>query len=125
MNDQEKSFTRDVYEESKQYINLKIELARLQLVEKIAEIGSGGVLFGVFAILALMIFVFLSIILWQFFKDLIGNEILASLAQILVYCIFGFFLYIFRDKLVLKPVSNLIVKTLLKEEYKNRGGDDE
>lgn len=92
----------------KQYVNLKIDATLLAISQKL----SNAIAFFVFAIIMAFVFIFLSLFLSLSLAEWLANELnrpgIGNLLVSGIYLILGIFVYAFRTKLILDPISKNI-----------------
>lgn len=94
-----------------EYVDLKLEEAKLTAIEKSAPIAASLVLGAVMLTLGLITFVFLGMALAKFFADLTQNEALGFLLCAGVFLIFLIILALFFKNLV-RSTARKIAKAL-------------
>lgn len=104
-----------IIDQAEQLINTKTELYSLKLSGKVARLMA-SLIFQIFLLLLVMIILFLltmGLSLW------LGEGLGSSYGGFLivggVLAIIGLMVYLFRHKMVLKPIINTVISQLLKE----------
>ena len=115
---------KNLINETKEYVNLRVELARLLFSEKVAEMSSRLVLIAIFGVFILMVLLFLSIISWLFLETVFNSHIIAAFVQLGIFAIIICALWFFRKPLIIRPVGNYIVKLLLNDDSENSNGKE-
>ncbi len=115
---------KNLIDETKEYVNLRIELTRLLFFEKVADVSSRMILAAIFGVFALIIILFLSIIAWLFLVDLFSNYLVAAAVQLGVYIIIVFLAWIYRKVLIINPVKSYIIKLLYSDDSDNMDGKE-
>src|SRR3954468_8062996 len=102
-----------LFSQTKDYIDNRLELYKLKLVDKTSGIASsiisGVVLFVVFFIF----FVILNIGIALLIGDLVGKSYLGFLILAAVYAIVGLVLFSKRDKIFKTPLTKVIIGKFL------------
>ena len=106
----------DLTEEARRYIQLKIDLFKLDLTEKLATLTTTLLLSIIFFIVFLFFTLFLSLAFIFWFKEYAGDACLGAMIVAGVYALIGFIVYLFRNKLFLNRVVEQISKVLIEEE---------
>jgi hypothetical protein len=101
------------------YINNQIELAKLMAIEKVAIGISNAVTFTVLAFLGLFFIIFFSITLAIGLSMLLGSYLMGFLIVTLLYLILALLLLFNKQKWMIEPISNKIIKNAL-EDYNNQ-----
>lgn len=113
---EEKNKIEDLFTDSKEYLETRIELAKLQAVEKSSEIASSAVVGLLLLLFFTIVFLFGSIALAFFLSEKTGQYSTGFLAVAGIYLVIGFILYLARESWIKKPVSNMIIHKMLKED---------
>jgi hypothetical protein len=107
-----------IFKRIKKYIEIKYDLARLDITEKTIIVISVVVEVFIIVILSSVILLVLSLSLANYLGECWGSTGLALLAvagiDLLLLLIFIFF----RDKFVLKPLSKKLIHNLVKQDSK-------
>ena len=101
-------------ERLEKYIRATFELYKLKAVDKLADIVSSLVARLVVALFAVMFFLMVNIAVSLWVGELLGKTYLGFFAVSGLYALLGIIFYVFRDRLIRKPVSDAIVKEALK-----------
>ncbi len=112
----------------KQYIDLKAEHYKLSFVEKISLLIGQIVLMFFIAIFVLTLVLLAIVISYSLLLSLIGVPWIVALIEIGSVALLLTLLLVFKDKLVIEPVANAVIKTLLggqNESSKKEEDDDE
>ena len=105
-------------ENVKDYINLRIDLAKLILTEKIAKLASFFLIAVIFFILAMFLLLFLSMAFVFWFGE-IGPAWLGALIVTAVYILGGIFIYVRRHQVFINPLVSHLTKILMEEKDEN------
>lgn len=107
------SLIESLFEQTKEYVDNRIELFKLKLVDKTSNVASyivaGLVLFIVFFIF----FIIFNIGLALLIGDLIGKSYAGFLILAAIYAIAGLVLFSKRSKFFKSPVSGMIIRKFL------------
>jgi uncharacterized membrane protein YqjE len=106
-------------ENVKDYVNLRIDLAKLILTEKIARLAAFFLIAVIFFILAMFLLLFLSIFFVFWFGDMIGPSWAGALIVTVFYVLFGLFIYFRRHQLFINPLVSHLTKILMEEKDEN------
>jgi hypothetical protein len=106
------------------YINNQIELAKLMAIEKVAVGISNAVTLTVIAFLGLFFIIFFSITLAIGLSLLVGSSLLGFLIVTLLYLFLALLLLFNKQKWMIEPISNKIIKNAL-EDYNNQNKQQE
>lgn len=109
----------DLTENIKDYVNLRIDLAKLIITEKIAKLASFFLIMVVFFILGMFLILFLSLGFVFWFGDTIGPFWLGTLIVTAVYLIGGGIIYLKRHELFINPLVTQLTKILMEEKDEN------
>ena len=107
------SLIESVFSQSKDYIDNRLELYKLKLIDKTSSVASsvisGLALFVVF----FMFFVVLNIGIALLIGDLVGKSYVGFLILAAFYAIVGLVLFSKRDKIFKTPVTKMIIGKFL------------
>jgi hypothetical protein len=106
----------DLTEDAKKYIQLKIDLFKLNLTEKLAMLTTTLLLSIIFFIVFLFFTLFVSLAFIFWFKDHAGAAWAGALIVAGFYILIGLIVFLFRDKLFLNRVVAQISKILIEED---------
>jgi phage-related holin len=109
-----------LYEKAKEYTNTSLDLYKLTAVDKTAEVVSSLSFRLAFLFLAAFISLFFNIGLSLYLGELLENNAAGFFIVSLFYLLFTLLLYVFREKWIKIPVSNLIIKELLYSKRKGK-----
>ena len=101
-------------QETKEYLDLKYDIARLDITEKIVVLFSVFYSFMIFIILVPGIFMFLSFALAYYLGLIFGGYHWGFLAVGGLYFIIAIIFLIFRKRLITKPLVRFLSKLILK-----------
>ena len=100
----------------KEYINIRAEIIKLSAADKAATVLA-MIMFGfIVALLALLSIIFGGQALGYYFSTLTGNIYSGFLIVTGLYLVIGFIFVSFREKLVINPIRNTIIRQLLSNE---------
>lgn len=109
-----------LYEKAKEYTNTTLELYKLTAVDKAAEVISSLSFRIAFLLIAAFFTLFFNIGLSLYLGELLDSNAAGFFIVSLFYLVFAVLLYIFRQKWIKTPVSNLIIKELLYSKRKEK-----
>ena len=99
------------------YFNARIELIKLQLVEKTTSIFSIVISILIIIPFFMLAFLFLSIALAHFFSELWGHEYAGYLTVTLIYLVTGLLLIRFRQSWLVRPLQNSLIKQIFIKKH--------
>ncbi|MEO6961349.1 MAG: phage holin family protein [Puia sp.] len=105
---------KSLIEKSQDYLETKIEIAKLKTVDKSSDALSSLVVLMSMIFLGLLCFLFISIALALYLGFLLGSAYTGFLIVGGFYGIVLWILYLLRDKWIKTPVTNLLIKKMLK-----------
>jgi uncharacterized membrane protein YqjE len=106
-------------ENVKDYINLRIDLAKLILTEKIARLASFFLIAVIFFIFAMFLLLFLSIFFVFWFGDTIGPAWAGALIVTAFYILCGVLIYFKRHAFFINPLVTQLTKILMEVKDEN------
>jgi len=98
------------------YLKTSVQLFKFKTTDKVAEVLSNLTSGLIILILITLLFVNLNIGIALLIGDLLGKIWLGFLILSGFYGLAGILIYIFRNSWIKKPISNSVIKLLLKEE---------
>ncbi len=109
----------DLYDKSEKYAVTSIDLIRLYIIEKTADVVSSLTMLFVLAIFITMFALFVNISIGLFLGELLGGDYIGFLIVSGFYLMAGLVIFFFRKKIIQKPISDLIISKLLKTKIKD------
>lgn len=106
----------DLADNIKKYVRLKIDLLKLDIVEKTSKLVSLLVITLVFFLLFLFFILFISMAFIFWFRDHVGQEWAGTLIMAGFYIVIGILVWIFRFRLFVNPVISRISKILFEKD---------
>ncbi len=106
-------------ENVKDYVNLRIDLAKLILTEKIVRLASFFLIAVIFYILAMFLFLFLSLSFVYWFGNDIGPAWLGALIIAAVYILIGVLIWVKRHQFFINPLVMHLTKILMEDKDEN------
>lgn len=100
----------------KEYINTRVELAKLTIAEKTSQIVSQLIAVSIVALFLLFVLVFGSIAGAWALSDWIGKPYAGFLIVAGIYLVLGIIVWVARGRLLLYPIMNAIIKQLQKKD---------
>jgi hypothetical protein len=113
MSDSAISF-QSLIEKSQDYLETKMEIAKLKTIDKSSDVLSALVVLISVLFLGLLCFLFISIGLALYLGSLLGSPHTGFFIVGGLYGILLLIIYLLRDKWIKTPVSNLVIKKMLK-----------
>jgi len=107
-------------ENIKDYVNLRIDLAKLIITEKLAKLVSFFLIAVIFFILAMFLLLFISLAFVYWFDAAIGSSWVGALIVTAVYVMGGILIYIKRHEFFINPLVTQITKILMEEKDENK-----
>lgn len=104
--------TNDIFNNAKNYINLKLDLYNLILNEKLAKISSFFFTLASLIILFSLFLFFISFSFVYWYGETKGELHHGFFIVGVFYLIVGFFVFIFRKKMILNPLISKLTKML-------------
>jgi len=109
----------DLTDQVRNYVQLKIDLFKLNLTEKLATLTTTLLISIIFFLVFLFFTLFISLAFIFWFREYAGDAWVGSLIVAAFYILVGILVYLLRDKLFLNRVVVQISKILLEEEEEN------
>jgi hypothetical protein len=109
----------DLTENVKDYVNLRIDLAKLILTEKLAKLAAFFLIAMIFFILAMFLLLFLSLAFVFWFGADVGPAWLGTLIITSVYVLVGVLIYVKRYQYFINPLVKQLAKILMEDKDEN------
>jgi len=110
-----KTHLDELFSDIKEYLIIRQNLFKLMLVEKVSgaasTIMSGAILFGIF----LLCILFISLALAYIIAYFTGELYIGFSAMALFYLLILIILYKFRNKLMIDPFRDAMIRNMMKE----------
>jgi hypothetical protein len=106
-------------ENVKDYVNLRIDLVKLILTEKIAKLATFFLIAIIFFILAMFLLLFLSLSFVYWFGNDLGPIWVGALIVAAFYVLGGVLIYFQRHNLFINPLVSQLTKILMEEKDEN------
>lgn len=106
-------------ENVKDYVNLRIDLAKLIITEKLAKLVSFFLIAVIFFILAMFLLLFLSLAFVYWFGSDIGPAWLGALIIAALYILGGLVIYVKRHEFFINPLVTELTKILMEDKDEN------
>jgi len=120
MQDNKEKNIEDILSDAKDYIETRIEYARLQMVEKASKIFADLLTSATVTICFGLAFLFGSITLALFLSDVLGSFSMGFGCVSLIYLIVAIVVYLTKDKYIEKAIVNMAIR-----KYFNKLADKE
>ncbi len=107
---------RSIFDQSKTWLRLELEYAKLTIAEKLTLLMSTLIIGFVCLLLGVVVLIMLAFSLAEAFR-LIMNPALAYLSTAGVICLLLILLYLLRKPLLLNPIARLITKVFFDSKH--------
>ncbi|MFC4740988.1 hypothetical protein ACFO3U_13375 [Flavobacterium ponti] len=107
-----------LYEKAKEYVDLNIELFRLNAIDKAADVLSSLFARLILIMVVAMFTLFINIALSLYIGKQLGEMYLGFLIVSGIYLVLSILVYYFSDKMLKLPLTNLVIAKLLKTKAK-------
>lgn len=107
---------RNIFEQSKTWMKLEVEYAKLSLAEKLTMLMSSLVLGFVCLLLGMVVLIILALSLAELYKDIMSPALayLSTAGSIVVLLAL---LFIFRKPLLLNPIARLLTRVFFDKKH--------
>jgi hypothetical protein len=109
-----------LFTQSKDYIDTRLELFKLKLVDKTSSIASAVVTGVVLFVIFFIFFVVFNIGIALLIGDLVGKSYLGFLILAAFYAIAGLVLFASRNKIFKTPISGMLINKFVKDGTKQK-----
>lgn len=107
---------RSILEQSKSWLKLEVEYARLTIAEKVTVLMGSLILGFVCLLLGMVVLIVLALSLAEAFK-LLMNPALAYLSTAGAICLLLALLFLLRKPLLLNPIARLITRVFFDKKH--------
>ena len=107
---------KQIIEEIKSYANLRFDLIRLELLEKLSKIISLILLVVVCIIISIIVFTYLSILLLLWLNDVFSSMIPGVCIVAGIYAITLAIMIVLRKKIFLNPIVGALSKIIFSDK---------
>ena len=107
---------RSIFDQSKTWLRLELEYAKLTVAEKLTLLMSSLILGFVCLLLGVVVLIMLAFSLSEAFR-LIMNPALAYLATAGAICVLLALLYLLRKPILLNPIARLITRVFFDKKH--------
>jgi hypothetical protein len=105
------------FDDFKEYLDARSELAKLQVVKKTAGITAGAIALLIIMPFFVLAFLFVSITMAHVFAELWGHEYAGYLTVTLLYTLTGILLVKFRKRWLITPLTNRMIQQILSNHH--------
>ncbi len=109
---QPKNTLESLFESTSNYVETRVELAKLKTVKKSSDVFSTLATKFIIGCVGFIFLMLLNIALGLWLGELLGKTYYAFFLLAFTYFIIGLILYISRDKWIKSPLANTIIKKL-------------
>ena len=117
-NDKSIDTLEELFKETKKYLSLQGEYAKLNLTQKLAILLSYLMLILILAILGAMALYYFSFMLVYALNSLVGSLVLSYAIVGCTLLAMAFIIYLLREKLIFRPTVNFLAHLFL-EDHNN------
>jgi len=94
------------------YVNDRLEITKLDMIEKSSKVFSGVVTSISIVVIALIFLLFLSVTLALFLGNLLDSYTLAFGIVSMIYLVIGLVVYFFKRSLITNPVLTALIRKM-------------
>ena len=111
---------KQILNEVKSYANMRFDLLRLELLEKLSKIISLILLVVVCIIISIIVFTYLSILLLLWLNDVFSSMIPGVCIVAGIYALALAIMIIFKNKIFLNPIVSALSKIIFSDKQPNQ-----
>lgn len=119
--DSNKNLLEDLYASLKEYLNMRIDEAKLSLSESLAVLFGKIILFVLLAIIGAIAFGFLASAFSDWMGTLLGSKALGALITGGAFLLLMLIVYLFRNKLFTDGMVRMFINMLFKNSGDGKG----
>lgn len=116
MNESPKDSLNELIGSLKEYVETKVEIAKLQLADKAGTAVGSMISFIILLILVSLVVIFASISVAFIISEYYGKNYAGFAIVAGFYLLAAIIIYSGRDKLINRPVTNSFIKSMFKDE---------
>lgn len=105
-----------LFKKGKEYVDINLELIKLNSIDKIADILSSLVSRMVLFVFVVMFILLINIALSLYLGELLGKDYLGYLVVAIAYLFLIIIVNHHRDRIIKMPITNLVIAKLLKSK---------
>ncbi|MCW2119995.1 hypothetical protein [Flavobacterium sp. 7A] len=105
-----------LYEKAKNYAEVNLELAKLNTIDKTADVVSSLLARLLVIMVVAMFLLFFNITIGLYLGEVLGTDYLGFLVVSSIYLILALILHFKRDSIIKVPLTNVIIAKLLKSK---------
>ncbi len=109
----------ELTENIRRYINLRIDLVKLVLTEKLARMATVFLLINILFIVCMFLLLFLSFGFIYWYGEMVGPMWEGALIVAGIYLLIGLIILVFRVPIIMNPLIRQISKVLMEEKDEN------
>ena len=109
-----------LYDKAKKYTETSMELFRLNAIDKTADVSSSLMARMAIVMVVAMFTLFINIGISLFIGKMMGEYYLGFMIVSLFYLIVAIVLYLFSNRLIKIPITNLVIEKLLKTKVNHQ-----
>jgi len=109
----------ELTENVRRYINLRIDLVKLVLTEKLARMATVFLLINILFIVCMFLLLFLSFGFIYWYGEMVGPMWEGALIVAGMYLLIGIIILVFRVPFIMNPLIRQISKVLMEEKDEN------
>jgi uncharacterized membrane protein len=113
--EEEKSFTRKIYEQVEQYAKTTVELYKLKAINTAADLFAATATGFIIWVIVLMFLLFVSIGAAFYVGELLGHWHYGFFVVAGFYALVGVIIYIFRVKCLKERINDFIIRQIFKD----------
>lgn len=121
MGDSNKNLLEDLYASLKEYLNMRIDEAKLSLSESLAILFGKIILFVLLTVIGAIAFGFLATAFSNWIGALLDSKALGALITGGVFILLMFIIYLFRNKLFTDSMVRMFINMLFKNSDDGKG----
>jgi Putative Actinobacterial Holin-X, holin superfamily III len=106
-----------VFDDFREYLDARSELAKMQVIKKTAGIAAGAAALLIIIPFFVLAFLFVSITLAHVFAELWGHEYAGYLTVTLLYTLTGILLVKFRKRWLITPLMSRMIQQILSNHH--------
>jgi uncharacterized membrane protein len=116
MEEEEKSFTRKIYEQVEQYAKTTVELYKLKAIHTFADLFAAVATGFIIWVIIFLFILFISFGLAFYLGDVLGGWYYGFFIVAGIYALVGLVIYALRIKCLKERINNFIIRQIFKED---------
>lgn len=113
---EEQNNLEKLFNDAKEYLNTRLELTKLELVQKVSQIVSSLITSFLLLVIFVLVLLFGSVSLALFLSEKTGSTTTGFLYVAGIYLALGLLIYLLKGSFIKKPVTDMFIRKMLNKD---------